>query len=85
MPNAAGEADDSALESARDSLSRLFQTPTISGQELRDLVYSKWGRSYDVRLHKRGRRHVAPLPAALAMMSSFFTCLCMLQHLTVMA
>ncbi|KAK9909094.1 hypothetical protein WJX75_007047 [Coccomyxa subellipsoidea] len=33
-----------------------FETPSISGQELRDLIVEKWGRSYDTRLHKRGRR-----------------------------
>ena len=35
---------------------RAFETPSISGQELRDLIVEKWGRSYDTRLHKRGRR-----------------------------
>ena len=35
---------------------RLFDGPSISGQELRQLVMEKWGRSYDIRLHKRGTR-----------------------------
>ena len=35
---------------------RLFDGPSISGQELRQLVMKKWGRSYDIRLHKRGTR-----------------------------
>lgn len=76
---AVGEADDSdALESARDSLSRLFEIPTISGQELRELVFSKWGRSYDVRLHKRGRRHAASPACCLGADGRPFTCRCTL-------
>jgi hypothetical protein len=39
---------------------RIFEAPTITGQELRELIVTKWGRSYDVRLHKRGRRCMHP-------------------------
>ncbi len=38
---------------------RVFETTSISGEELRELIVEKWGRSYDTRLHKRGRRHAS--------------------------
>ena len=44
-----------------DATCRIFEAPTITGQELRELIVTKWGRSYDVRLHKRGRRCCALL------------------------
>ncbi|CAL8460829.1 g360 [Coccomyxa elongata] len=52
-----GDSDDlSDLERTRQQLSRVFETTSISGEELRELIVEKWGRSYDTRLHKRGRR-----------------------------
>jgi hypothetical protein len=34
----------------------LTNAQSITGLELRQLVFEKWGRSYDVRLQRRGRR-----------------------------
>lgn len=34
----------------------LFANNTINGTELRQLLLTKWGRSYDVSIQKRGKR-----------------------------
>lgn len=54
-PSGASEADDS-LDQERQRLQRMMNPPTITGDELRQLVLDKWNRQYDVRLTKRGRR-----------------------------
>eukprot|EP00884_Botryococcus_braunii_P002763 jgi/Botrbrau1/12488/Bobra.0169s0035.1 len=48
--------EDPDLNEFRQKLSRSMDSPSISGRELRELVWNKWGRSYDMRLHKRGNR-----------------------------
>ncbi|CAD7695745.1 unnamed protein product [Ostreobium quekettii] len=48
--------DAPGMDDARRGLDRMMEAPGISGRELRQLVYDKWGRSYDVRIHKRGPR-----------------------------
>ena len=53
MPAADG-SDDYVSAAAR--LNSLLSKPTLSGQGLRDAVVAKWGKSFDVRLHKRGGR-----------------------------
>lgn len=37
-------------------LNSLLQASRITGRELRDLVVAKWGRAYEIRLHRRGSR-----------------------------
>lgn len=34
----------------------LFANSSIDGTELRQLLLTKWGRSYDVSIQKRGKR-----------------------------
>ncbi len=51
------EEEAASIEQARAQLTRTFsQGHTFSGTELRQLIWQKWGRSYDCRLHKRGNR-----------------------------
>lgn len=49
---------DGELEDQRQQLARMMgeETSSISGQELRELVFNKFNRSYDVRLQRRGNR-----------------------------
>jgi hypothetical protein len=36
---------------------RMMSGPaTMNGEELRDLIYQKWGRFYDARLQRRGSK-----------------------------
>ncbi|GMH41484.1 hypothetical protein BSKO_09394 [Bryopsis sp. KO-2023] len=51
-------ADDSSsdLDLARSSLEGLLEPKVMSGNELWALIKEKWGRSYDVRITKRGSR-----------------------------
>lgn len=44
------------LSKTRQQLNKILTAPGISGTELRELVYQKWGRSYDVRIQRRGTR-----------------------------
>ena len=44
------------LAAAAHNLNQLLSADRITGPELRQLVLRKWGRSFDVRLHKRGGR-----------------------------
>jgi hypothetical protein len=49
--------DNTDLAAARKSLeSMISKNNTINGTELRELVYNKFNRSYDIRIQKRGRR-----------------------------
>ena len=51
------EGEAASIEQARAQLTRSFShRQTFSGTELRQLIWQKWGRSYDCRLHKRGNR-----------------------------
>lgn len=55
--SAASSADDEAGQADLERLNRMLAGPQqISGTELRDLVFDKWGRNYDVRLQRRGQR-----------------------------
>ncbi|GAB4816538.1 hypothetical protein N2152v2_003584 [Parachlorella kessleri] len=48
---------DKHLEKTRQQLNRLLgSSQSMTGTELRQLVFDKWGRSYDVRLQRRGKR-----------------------------
>jgi len=51
-----GEDDGNNVHEDRRSLGRLIENPVITGSELRQRVYEKWNREYDVRLTRRGRR-----------------------------
>lgn len=55
---AAGDSSQGGSEASdAQRLNRLLQGPQlITGAELRQLVLDKWGRSYDVRLQRRGQR-----------------------------
>lgn len=44
------------LEARRQQLEAAAESSSMTGQELRDLVLDKWGRSYDVRLQRRGSK-----------------------------
>lgn len=35
---------------------RMMESPSLTGRELRELVFDKWGRSYDVCIARRGSR-----------------------------
>lgn len=49
--------DNTDLAAARKSLeSMMSKNKSINGTELRELVYNKFNRSYDVRIQKRGKR-----------------------------
>lgn len=49
--------DNTDLAAARQSLeSMMSKNNSINGTELRELVYNKFNRSYDIRIQKRGRR-----------------------------
>lgn len=56
LDDSCGGEDDNAANEDRRSLERLIENPVISGSELRQLVFKKWNREYDVRLTRRGRR-----------------------------
>jgi len=47
---------DNGMEEQRQKLARLMDEQPLSGQELRELVFNQWNRSYDVRLQRRGKR-----------------------------
>ncbi|KAL6776148.1 CPLD11 [Auxenochlorella protothecoides x Auxenochlorella symbiontica] len=49
-----GDEESGGIESARNKLNRAYSPERFSGGELRDLVYAKWQRSFDVRLQQRG-------------------------------
>jgi hypothetical protein len=52
-----GDSSQGGSEADAQRLNRLLQGPQlITGAELRQLVLDKWGRSYDVRLQRRGQR-----------------------------
>lgn len=50
----AGSSEDYARVAA--SLNQLLTRASVNGRQLRELVVTKWGRSYDVRLTKFGSR-----------------------------
>ncbi|KAL6759884.1 hypothetical protein V8C86DRAFT_2563486 [Haematococcus lacustris] len=49
-----GPDEDAAQVAAR--LNQMLRPATITGQELRDMVVEKWGRTYDVRLNRQNSR-----------------------------
>lgn len=55
-PKAQSSGGDNELELQRQQLSRSLDTVPMSGSELRELVFNKWNRSYEVRLQRRGKR-----------------------------
>lgn len=48
--------DDFSLSDSRDRLEGLMSANTITGAELKQLVFDKWNRTYEVRLQRRGQR-----------------------------
>jgi hypothetical protein len=59
MSSSAGSDDGSDYSKVADRLNKLMLKPSISAQELRELVYGKWGRTYEVRLCKlRGQMYL---------------------------
>lgn len=59
MSLSAGSDDASDYSKVADRLNKLMLKPSISAQELRELVYNKWGRTYEVRLCKlRGQMYL---------------------------
>jgi len=53
VASSSSEPDYSLVAS---QLNQLLVKDRITGEELRQLVVQKWGRSYDVRLHKRNSK-----------------------------
>jgi hypothetical protein len=37
-------------------LNKIFMAQTMTGRELHSIIFNKWGRSYEARLHKRNGR-----------------------------
>ncbi|KAK9809847.1 hypothetical protein WJX72_000321 [[Myrmecia] bisecta] len=50
------DEEPSELDKARDQLNRLMGTSRLTGSALQQLSLDKWGRSYDMRLCKRGKK-----------------------------
>mmetsp|Transcript_32343 Transcript_32343/g.71527 ORF Transcript_32343/g.71527 Transcript_32343/m.71527 type:complete len:193 (-) Transcript_32343:499-1077(-) len=53
-PSPSGGDTDYSKVAAR--FNQLLTRPSITGRELRELVFQKWGRTYDVRLQKLGSK-----------------------------
>jgi hypothetical protein len=54
-----GEDDQNDLDRQREQLSRMmdpFNSSSMTGAELRKLIFEKFNRSYDARLQRRGKR-----------------------------
>lgn len=56
-PSSSGQGHHDFSQMAQQ-LNRLMERTAagITGEELRQLVYGKWGRNYEMRLHKRGAK-----------------------------
>lgn len=53
------EGDQSDIDRQRDRLSRMMDpmnNSSMTGAELRELIFKKFNRSYDARLQRRGKR-----------------------------
>lgn len=53
-PSDGGSEEDYAA--IAEKLNRLLVHSSITAEQLRELVYEKWGRTYEVRLRKHGSR-----------------------------
>jgi hypothetical protein len=47
-----------------------MSSPSLTGRELRELVFEKWGRSYDVCIAKRGSRYASGASVTLVLVQS---------------
>jgi hypothetical protein len=50
------DSTNDPTEIERQRLMKLLENPTISGTELRQLIFDKFNREYDCRLTRRGKR-----------------------------
>jgi hypothetical protein len=56
QPSISGGSEPSDLAGMAARLDALMGGSAITGAELRDLVRTKWGRSFEIRLHRRGSK-----------------------------
>eukprot|EP00877_Chromochloris_zofingiensis_P007004 jgi/Chrzof1/2557/Cz11g20080.t1 len=50
------EGSKQDLSKVAEQLNRLMLKQRMTGSQLRQLLFSKWGRTFEARLHRRGNR-----------------------------
>jgi hypothetical protein len=50
------EGDAADFDAARAQLNKTMMSKGMTGQELKDAIFDRWGRCYEARLQRRGKK-----------------------------